>query len=444
MNAGAVSRRTVLAGTAAVAAGLGVAGCSSSDDGSDAPKVKERKAGEKITLTFWAWVPGIDKAVDLWNSQNPDVQVKLEKVSPSGGAQYAKMHAALKAGNPPDVAQVEFQAIPDFLLDNGLVDLSKYGIAKDKDKFVDWQWQQGVFGSGVYAVPQASGPMGLFYRNDLFDKWGIAVPTTWDEYEAAAKKVRKADKTAYIATFPPTNGGWFTGLAWQAGAKWFDTSGDTWTIDIDNAETRKVAGYWEGLIKQGLVKTEPDQQDGWFADVQHGRIVSWPSAQWGDAILSGNAAPTKGKWRASAIPVWDKAKPISANWGGSTTALLRGGNYIKDALAFAVWLNTDPKSIDLLIAGGYGWPAAKGAFEGSALDKPSPFFGGQKYNTVFAASDKLIDKSWKWIPTIQATYKHLGDEFSKAINDKTSFAAAIANVQKATVADMKAKGLKVA
>ncbi|GAA4199490.1 ABC transporter substrate-binding protein [Actinocatenispora rupis] len=444
MNAGAVSRRTLLAGSAAAAAGLGVAGCSSSDSGGSAPKAKERKPGQKITLTFWAWVPGIDKAVDLWNSQNPDVQVKLEKVSPSGGAQYAKMHAALKAGNPPDVAQVEFQVIPDFLLDNGLVDLAKYGIAKDKDKFVDWQWQQGVFGSSVYAVPQASGPMGLFYRKDLFDKWGIAVPTTWDEYAAAAKKVRKADPKAYISTFPPANGGWFTGLAWQAGAKWFDTHGDTWTIDIDNAETRKVAEYWEGLIKQGLVSTEPDQQDSWFADVQHGRIVAWPSAQWGDAILSGNAEPTKGKWRAAPIPVWDKAKPISANWGGSTTALLRGGNYITDALKFAVWLNTDPKSIDLLIAGGYGWPAAKGAFAGSALDKPSPFFGGQKYNTVFAASDKLIDKSWKWIPTIQATYKHLGDEFTKAINDKTSFATAIANVQKATVADMKAKGLKVA
>lgn len=441
MNAGTVTRRTLLAGSAAVAAGAGVAGCSSGSDDGSGPK--ERKPGQKITLTFWSWVPGIDKPVALWNSQNPDVQIRLQKVSPAGGAQYAKMHAALKAGNPPDLAQVEYQVIPEFLLDKGLVDLSKYGVGKYKHLFVDWQWQQSVFGSGVYAVPQASGPMGLFYRRDLFDRWGIAAPATWDDYEAAARTIRKADRTAYIATFPPTNGGWFTALAWQAGAKWFGTDGDTWTIDIDSPQTRKVAEYWEGLIKGGLVKTEPDSQDGWYADLQHGKIVSWPSAQWGDALLSGNAANTSGKWRASPIPMWDKAHPVSANWGGSTTALLTGGDYPTDALKFAVWLNTDPKSIDLLIHGGYGWPAAQGAFHGSALDKPSAFFGGQRYNDVFAASDKLIDKSWQWIPTISATYKHLGDEFTKAINDKSSFATAIANVQAATVADMKAKGLKV-
>lgn len=56
-------------------------------------------------------------------------------------------------------------------------------------------------------------------------------------------------------------------------------------------------------------------------------------------------------------------------------------------MKFALWLNTDPESIDLLIAGGYDWPAAKGAFEGTALDKPYEFFGGQKINDVFAEAD---------------------------------------------------------
>lgn len=440
---GALSRRTVLAGTAAAAAGAALAGCSAGSDSGDDKKPADRKPGQKVTLTFWSWVPGVDKAVALWNSKNPEVQVKLEKVTPQHGAQYAKMHSALKAGNPPDVAQVEFQAVPDFLLDNGLVDLSKYGVNQYKDKFVDWQWQQSVFGSGVYAVPQASGPMGLFYRKDLFDKWGIAEPKTWADYQAAARKVRAADPNAYICTFPPSNGGWVTAMAWQAGAKWFGTKGDDWSVTIDSDATKKMATYWEGMIREGLVKTELDEQDSWYADVQAGHIVSWPAAQWGDAILSGNAAGTTGKWHAAPIPQWDAGGQVSANWGGSTTALFRGGKYPKDALKFAIWLNTDPQSIDLLIAGGYGWPAAKGAFSGSALDKPSPFFGNQKYNDVFAASDKLVDKSWKWIPTIQSTYKHIGDELTAAINNKTPFATAFANIQKATVADMKAKGLKV-
>lgn len=112
------------------------------------------------------------------------------------------MRAALKSGNAPDLAQVEYQEIPSFLLENGLVNLSPYGADKARSKFVDWQWQQGVFDEAVYAIPQASGPMGLFYRSDLYKKWGIEPPATWDEFAQAAEKIQKADPKAYISTFP--------------------------------------------------------------------------------------------------------------------------------------------------------------------------------------------------------------------------------------------------
>jgi multiple sugar transport system substrate-binding protein len=416
-------------------------GCSSGDD--PAPSAVTRKPGEKVTLTFWSWVPGVDKAVDLWNSKNPEVQVKLEKIATGSSGGYAKMYAALKAGNAPDLAQVEYQEIPGFLLENGLVDLAKHGVDQHKSKFVEWQWQQGAFGQGVYAIPQASGPMAMFYRKDLFDKWGIAPPATWAEFEAAARKIRAANPKAYISTFPPGNSAWFTSLAWQAGARWFDVDGDNWVVDIDNEPTRKAAAYWERLIDQKLVKTDPDFQNGWYKDLQDGNIVAWVSAQWGDAILAGNAPKTAGKWRVAPMPQWEAGQNVSANWGGSSTAVLQGTDYPKEALDFAVWLNTDPESIDLLIQGGYGWPAATGAFEGSALDKPYPFFGEQQINDVFAQADQNIDKGWKWIPTTAATYQHLNDGFQKAIEGDGTFADAVAQAQLQTVKDLQAKGLQV-
>jgi multiple sugar transport system substrate-binding protein len=403
-----------------------------------------RHSQATVNLTFWSWVPGVDKAVDLWNSSHPDIQVTLDKIPPGGGGGYAKMHAAVKAGNAPDLAQVEYQEIPGFLLDNELVDLSKYGAANSKSKFVGWQWQQGVFGSHVYAIPQASGPMGLFYRKDIFDKLHLKAPTTWAQYEADAKIIHRANKQMYIGTFPPGNSAWFTALAWQAGAKWFGTSGDAWTVNIDNAPTRAVAAYWDRLRKEHVIKTEPDFSNAWYKDLQTGHIVGWVSAQWGDAILTGNAPKTAGKWRVAYLPQWTKGARVSANWGGSSTALLRGTQHPSEALQFAVWLNSDPKSIDLLIHGGYGWPAATAAFKGSALDQPSSFFGGQRYNNLFAASDKNIDVSWGWIPTVDATYQHLNDGFTAAVAGHGSFVATVKKAQKLTISDLKAKGLQVA
>ncbi|MCT2582984.1 extracellular solute-binding protein [Actinophytocola sp. S1-96] len=411
--------------------------------GDQEPETQQREPGQKITLTFWSWVPGVDKAVDLWNSENPEVQVKLEKIPAGNQGGYAKMHSALKSGEAPDLAQVEYQVIPEFLLEDGLVDLAPLGVGDHEGDFVEWQWQQGAFGDGVYAVPQASGPMAMFYRADLFEKWGIAPPTTWAEYEQAARRIRQADPNAYISTFPPGNSAWFTSLAAQAGARWFDISGDTWQVDMDTPETIEVAEYWDRMRQDGLVKTDPDLQNGWYADLQAGRIVTWVGAQWGDAILMGNAPETAGKWRVAPIPQWSEGEQRSANWGGSSTALLKGASYPEEALKFALWLNTDPESIDLLIAGGYGWPAAKGAFSGSALDKPYEFFSGQKINEVFAEADQNIDKSWKWIPTTTAMYENLNQGFRAAVAGQGSFADSVRAAQTKTVADLKAKGLRV-
>lgn len=432
------ARRTVLGGAAA-AAGLALAGCGDSGDDSGG-KPAGRKKGEKITLTFWSWVPGIDKPVDLWNKENPDVQVALEKVSAVNGAQYAKMHAAIKAGNAPDLGQIEYAVVPSFLLDGGLTDLTEHGAARHRDKFVGWQWQQSVFDEGVYAVPQDSGPMGLFLRQDLFDDWGIDTPETWDDYEAAAKAIRK--RGAWIETFSATNGNRFAGYAWQAGARWFDTSGDRWIVHIDDEPTLRVADFWEALVRQKLVRTVADRQNAWYKDVQSGDIVSWVGASWGDALLTGNAPGTAGKWRVAPLPQWKKGENAQANWGGSTTAVFKDSRYPEDALAFAVWLNSDPDSVKLLIQGGYGFPSAKAGFSAADLEGRKDFFGGQNYSQVFREAGRAVDTSWKWGPAVDTLYQRLGDAFTEAITGGGSFRGALAKVQEQTLADLKGKGLQ--
>lgn len=447
MTAPGTTRRTLLGASAATAAGLGLGACGSDDDGSGGNGGNggggdggRREPGERITLTFWAWVPGIDRAVARWNEQHPDVTVKLQKVSPTNSVQYAKMHAALKAGNPPDLAQIEYMNVAEFLLDKGLLNLAEHGAEKHRKKFVGWQWEQVVYDGGVFAVPQASGPMGQFYRQDRFRDWDIEPPATWADYRAAAQRVRR--KGAYIGTFSASTGPWIAGLCAQAGARWFRTEGDTWIVDIDSAPTRQVLEFWEELVRRKLVRTEPVMQSAWYADLQSGEIVDWIGAQWGDALLIGNAPRTSGKWRTAPMPQWERGADASANWGGSTTAVFTGAKYPKDAVDFAVWLNTDPESIDLLIRGGYGWPAAKRGFEGSRLDEPSEFFGGQRYNEVFAASDKAVDTSWKWGPTTVPMIQHLTDTLTDAINGDGTFAGAVRTVQRLVLEDMRDKGLK--
>ncbi len=68
--------------------------------------------------------------------------------------------------------------------------------------------------------------MMLYYRQDLFEKYDIEVPKTWDEYAQAARAVREKDPKVFLGTFSSKDPGWFAGLSQQAGAQWWSISGD--------------------------------------------------------------------------------------------------------------------------------------------------------------------------------------------------------------------------
>jgi multiple sugar transport system substrate-binding protein len=141
----------------------------------------------KVNLTFTSWIPGIEEVVDVWNTENPDIQVKVQTGPNGNSGTYQNFFNQLKAGNAPDLGQIEYDALPNFRVQDGLTDIASCeGVLDAQGDFVDWTWGQVNFGEdeSVYAIPQDAGPMAMFYRADLFEANGIAVPTTWDEFAA--------------------------------------------------------------------------------------------------------------------------------------------------------------------------------------------------------------------------------------------------------------------
>src|SRR5436190_6061202 len=270
-----------------------------------------------VTLTLWDWVPGAANSVKLWNSTHPNIQVKLENVG-AGPTEYNKLYTAIKANNEPDMAQVEFQLLPTFETTGSLVDLSQYGANDVKNNFVPWTWNQVTLSNGVYSVPEDSGPMALFYRADLFQKYHIPVPTTWAQYADDAAKLHAADPKVYITDFPPRQPGQFTGYIWQNGGQLFTTSGQSWKVSINSPQALQVASYWQDLIDKKLVKTEPDFTNAWFNDLQTGSVATWFSGPWGASTILSNAPQGSGKWRVALLPQWTAGQSADGNWGGST------------------------------------------------------------------------------------------------------------------------------
>jgi multiple sugar transport system substrate-binding protein len=383
----------------------------------------------------------MDKQVALFNQAHPNIQIKWSNVG-SGAVEYNKLFTAIKANNEPDLSQVEFQALPQFETTGSLVDLSQYGANSVKDQFPAWTWKQVTLSNAVYAIPQDTGPMSLYYRDDIFKKYNLPVPTTWAQYADDAAKLHAANPKVYITDFPPRQPGQFVGLVWQNGGSLFGTNGQSWKVSINNPKALQVASYWQDLINKKLVKTQPDFDNAWYNDLQTGTLATWVSAAWGNGILKQNAPQTSGKWRVAPLPQWQAGQNISSNWGGSTTVVFKSTKYPQQASVFAQWISANEQSAELEFTTG-AYPALLSALSSSAVNSPQPFFGNQVINQVFSDSAKQVNVNFQWGPSMQQVYNDIGDNFANAVNGHGTLSDGLNAVQQSTITYLKKQGFSV-
>jgi multiple sugar transport system substrate-binding protein len=433
-NRGRFSRRgTAL--TIGVALAL-LAGCSSGGGG-NTPATQG-----KVELTFWTWVPNIDKTVQKWNDTHPNIHVTASNQA-QGDELVTKVLTAAKAGTAPDLIQAEYQALPTLVSNDVLADI-KADVSSAKSDFADGVWSTVTLGTdAVYAVPQDVGPMMLYYRADEFTRLGLKVPTTWDEFAQTARDVRKKSPKQYLTTFSSADPGWFVGLVQQAGGSWWSINGDTWTVSVNDAATKKVADYWGGLVAEGAVDGKPMYTPDWNKALNDGTYIAWPSAVWGPGVLSGNAAATKGKWMMAPLPQWNAGENKTGSWGGSSTAVTKDSKNKSAAAQFAVWLNTNPDATTGLIRDGGIYPASKTAQGGPALATAPDFFSNQPDFYLTAKQIADTAQGFTFGPNVNVAYSAYKDDLAKAITSKSSFSAAVDQMQATTLNDMKSNGFKV-
>jgi multiple sugar transport system substrate-binding protein len=447
-----LTRRSLFGLSAGVAAAVALDACSGSGSTTGTTTTATVSQAEidtamktPTTLTFWTWVPNISQEVALFEQKYPAIKVNVVNAGQSS-AQYTKLRTALTAGKgAPDLAQIEFSYIPTFTITDSLVDLRPYGASADKGKFVDWVWQQVTGSNGeIYAYPQDTGPMGMLYREDIFAAHGIDVPTTWDDFAAAARKLHAADPGIYLTNMSDNESGAWQGLMWQAGARPYTVRGTSVGLAVDDAASKKVAGYWGGLVSEGVVSTDPDFTNTWYTGLNTGKYATWLTAAWGPVFLTGTAKATIGKWRAAPLPQWEQGQSNSGNWGGSTTAVIKDTQHAIAAAKFAEFLNTDPATTAMFNTVQSLFPSTTALLSSPSFAGLKPaFFGGQQVNKLFAGISSTIDVGWQWPPFLDQAVTDWTATVGKALGNKGDVAAATGQWQSQLVGYAKSQGFNV-
>jgi multiple sugar transport system substrate-binding protein len=420
-------------------------GGSGSTGGTAAAKCKPAPAGEKVTLRYSSWVPGAQKVIDLWNKNNPDIQVKYKEVPQGQAGTYQTYRNALKSGTADDLGFIEYDTLPSFRVQDGIQDIGGCpGINEAKAKFVPWTWNQVTFGEDgpVYSVPFDVGPMALFYRDDLLKKNGFAVPKTWDEFYELAKKVKA--KGAKLTNISAYGGSWWPGLAWENQATWFKNNGADWTVTITDDKTMQVADYWQKFIDEDLASDYNFLSDEYFKAINSDKLWGAVGAAWLSKLLEVNSPQTSGKWRVAPTPQWTAGGKANGNWGGGSVAVFKGTKHPAEAAKFALWMNTDPAALSLDVKNGGILPATVDAVSAvPALQQGVKFLGGQEAWNLFSEWSGNVDPSWTWGPTSAQTFQDFQDEVGTALNKKQTLPDAFKKVEDKTVAAMEAQSISV-
>ncbi|GAA3343159.1 sugar ABC transporter substrate-binding protein [Curtobacterium pusillum] len=436
-------RRGLSALAIGVTAAIALAACSSGGSSSGGSSDDIDKALEKGgTLTYWSWTPSAKDQVAAFEKAYPKVKVKLVNAG-TGADQYTKLQNTIKAGSgAPDVAQVEYYALPQFALSDSLLDLSSYGFGDLKDKFAASTWSSVDLDGKVYGLPQDSGPMALFYNKTVFDKYGIAVPKTWDEYVAAAKKLHAADPNAYI-TADSGDAGFTTSMIAQAGGTPFTTKGDKVTINLADAGTKKWTKTWDQLVEQGLLSKTVGWSDDWYKQLGNGQIATLITGAWMPGNLEASVADASGDWRVAPMPTYDGGTAQTANNGGSAEAVLKQSKNPALAAGFLKWLNSSKESTKVFMKSG-GFPSTTADLDSSAfLDEKPAYFGGQQINKVLVDASKSSDNDFTYLPYQVYANSVYADTVGQSYENGTSLESGLEAWQKALAKYGKDQGFTV-
>ena len=220
---------------------LFLVGCGNSEE-KDAQKDDNAGGkGKPEEVTYWYPHGGatdkaaIEKAIKLFNEQNPEIKVVGEFVggSGSGSGITDKLTTSISGGNPPDVVLFDRFMVGQWASEGLFEDMTDMAQSEGvtADQFYDFAWEEASYDGKVYAMPFDTDTRLLFYNKQMFKDAGLdpeKPPKTIEELDKDAEKltVKEGNRYKVLGFIPWMNQGWLYTWGWSFGGQFQDaTSG---------------------------------------------------------------------------------------------------------------------------------------------------------------------------------------------------------------------------
>ncbi|HEX2914921.1 MAG TPA: sugar ABC transporter substrate-binding protein [Chloroflexia bacterium] len=342
----------------------------------------------KGDITVWAWnvaAKSLQANVAGFNKLYPNVKVNVQDIGRLDV--YDKLTTGLAAGGVglPDVVAVESDHMDVYTskFPDGFADLTSKASKYEKD-FDPSKWAQSKIKGKIRSIPWDSGPVGVFYRVDMFQKAGVDPNSieTWDDFIAAGKKVQEANPGVKMAAIDYTkDDGLFRMIMGQQGAYYFNQDGK---ITINSPEAVNAMTIIKKLKDADLL-TNIQGWDGTVAASVNSKVATQTFGVWWSGTLTDSAPDQKGKWGVMPIPALTKGGSRATNLGGSTLAVPSSSKNQDAAWAFVEYSLCTTEGQNNIIKNFGIWPSYIPAYSDPFYTAPQPYFNNQPIWKIFSA-----------------------------------------------------------
>ena len=241
-------------------------GCGSNGGSSDSSDSKADSSSETMTIMMNgsdsdAFMEGYRKIVDGFNESN-EYGVKVEIQNITNADYKTKLTTMMASDSEPDIIFTwPLGYLENFVNGDKIVSLQKY---LDEDE--DWKnsFNGGIlepltYDGEVYAIPTQQCTAIMYYNKAIFDKYGLEVPTTYDEYVQICDTLKENGVTP-VALASTADDAWLVSQYIQ------QLSDGIKGEDIFNS-IKDGTGKWndEGMVEAGKLFQE-EVNKGYFED----------------------------------------------------------------------------------------------------------------------------------------------------------------------------------
>lgn len=241
-------------------------GCGSNGGSSDSSDSKADSSSETMTIMMNgsdsdAYMEGYRKIIDGFNESN-EYGVKVEIQNITNADYKTKLTTMMASDSETDIIFTwELGYLENFVNGDKIVSLQKY---LDEDE--DWKnsFNGGIlepltYDGEVYAIPTQQSTAIMYYNKAIFDKYGLEVPTTYDEYVQVCDTLKENGVTP-VALASTADDAWLVSQYIQ------QLSDGIKGEDLFNS-IKDGTGKWndEGMVEAGKLFQE-EVNKGYFED----------------------------------------------------------------------------------------------------------------------------------------------------------------------------------